>query len=95
MASPPRIRLRVYLLVSSRARSAKGHQMRCDFGGKEADISKPPAEWLRTMEALCRFLRCSPAERIDFDYRLSNEFSNRHIGVSTWFGDLQEANVKV
>jgi hypothetical protein len=38
--------------------------MRCKFGGKEANIDKPPAEWLRTMEALCRFLRWSPPERI-------------------------------
>lgn len=52
--------------------------MRGDFGGKEANIFKPPAEWLRTMEALCRFLRCSPAERIGFDYKWSDEFSNQH-----------------
>jgi hypothetical protein len=29
---------------SSRARRAKGRQMRGDFGGREANIFKPPAE---------------------------------------------------
>jgi hypothetical protein len=61
--------------------------MRGDFGGRETNISKPPAEWLRTMKALCRFLRWSPPERIVFDYRLSDEFFNRHKGRSTEFGD--------
>jgi len=65
------------------------------LAGREANISKPPAEWLRTMEALCRFLRWSPPERIVFDYRSSDEFFNRHKGRSTGFGDRPNPNVKV
>ncbi|UXE64542.1 MAG: DUF4277 domain-containing protein [Woronichinia naegeliana WA131] len=79
--------------LKSRCR-AKGRQMRGDFGGRETNISKPPAEWLRTMKALCRFLRWSPPERIVFDYRLSDEFFNRHKGRSTEFGDRPNPNVK-
>ncbi len=37
----------------------------------------------------------APPERIVFDYRLSNEFFNRHRKESTEFGDYPNPNVKV
>jgi len=36
--------LLVLVIKSSRARRTKGRQMRGDFGGREANIFKPPAE---------------------------------------------------